>query len=117
LAKLDSILTDIGELDQGLQDAQASIDDIPTEKKEEEGFGIAEGLLLVVIVLLIINLLVTLMGRKRRERGVEVIPEEEVEPESMALEEEPEVEEEEIEEFEEEPEEIELEEKEPEEEE
>lgn len=112
LAKLDSILTDLGELDQDLQAAQTSINEIPTEKEEEEGFGIAEGLLIIVIVLLIINLLFTLMGRKGRESGMEVIPEEEVEPESMELEEEPEVEEEEIEEFEEEPEEEELEEEE-----
>jgi hypothetical protein len=110
LAKLDSILTDLGALDQNLQDAQASINEIPTEKEEEEGFGIAEGLLIVVIVLLIINLLLTLMGRKGRESGVEVIPEEEVEPE---IEEETEVVlkepvkeiDEVIEEFEEEPEE------------
>ncbi len=115
LAKLDSILTDLSELNQDLQAAQASINEIPTEKEEEEGFGIAEGLLIVVIVLLIINLLFTLMGRKGRESGAEVIPEEEVEPESMELEEEPEVEEE-IEEFEEEPEVMELEEEEPEEE-
>ncbi|UCG70747.1 MAG: hypothetical protein JSV09_07020 [Thermoplasmata archaeon] len=103
LAKLDSILADLDDLDQDLQAAQASIDDIPKEK--EEDFPIAEGLLFVVIALLILNLLAPLIGRKGRESGVEALFEEEVEPESKKMEEvsgreEPEVEKKEIEEFE-----------------
>ncbi len=86
LAKLDSILTNLDELDQNLQAAQSSIDEIPTEKEEEEGFGIVEGLLFVVIVLLVINILVTLTsGRRRNVGGEEAIPAEEVEPEGEEL--------------------------------
>lgn len=92
LAKLDTLLTDLGDLDTDLQTAedeiQASIDEIPDDKKEEEEFGMAEGLLIVVLVLLIINLLVMLMGRGKAS-GAKVESLKEPETQSVELEEEP----------------------------
>ena len=73
IAKLEVILSNIEalnqDLDDGNQQLQDSISEIPTEKKEEEAFGITEGLLIIVLVLLIINLVLTLTlkGRKRAE--------------------------------------------------
>jgi parallel beta-helix repeat protein len=98
LADIDSAIQDIEDVQEvidKLEDLEANltlandqleekIDDIPTEKEEEEGgFGMTEILLLVVIVLLIIILLVTLMGRKgKSEESISK------EPESKAMEEE-----------------------------
>ncbi len=97
LAKLQTILDDLNDLDSDLQSAQTSIDEIPKEKEEGEEFGITHSLLIVVIVLLIINLLVTLMGRKGETGGPRTLLEEETESKSTADEdkaEEPEEEEE-----------------------
>lgn len=110
LAKLDSILGDLQDLEDSIEDVSAEDED------EEEGFGLVEILLIIVLVLLVINLLVTMMGGRRGKAGFEEgIPEEEVEPESEDFEEEEgefegeeneeEGEEEEWEEYEEEPEE------------
>jgi Na+-transporting methylmalonyl-CoA/oxaloacetate decarboxylase gamma subunit len=67
LEKLQTIIDDLADLDQALtqskDELKADIDEIPTESKEEEGFGMAEGLLIVLLVLLIINLLVMLMSK------------------------------------------------------
>ncbi len=103
LADIDSAIQDIEDVQEvlnKLEDLETNltlandqlenkIDDIPTEKEEEEaGFGMTEILLLVVIVLLVIILLVTLMGKKGKE---DRIPEEprkvEKEPEPVVTEE------------------------------
>jgi parallel beta-helix repeat protein len=96
LDDLQAILTKLNALDSNLtagnNQLEDKIDEIPKEKKEEEGgFGITEGLLIVVIVLLIIILLVTLMGKKGKDTSSEVpkrMVMEEKEPESMVLEDE-----------------------------
>ncbi len=75
--KLNAINGTIDDLDKDIKTAeetlQTSIDDIdiPTDKIEEEGFGMAEGLLIVAIILLMIILLVMLMGRRETKKGVE----------------------------------------------
>jgi hypothetical protein len=114
LATWEDILAELTALDgaitQGNQQLQSSIDEVPTEKAEEEAaFGIAGILLLVVIVLLIINLLLMLMkGKKEEPGGIVAVSQEKVEPKSVGkereeewegAEEEPEEEEEDIEEI------------------
>ncbi len=96
LQKLQDILDDLAALDtaleQGNDELKAEIDEIPTEKKEEEeGFGMVEVLLIVIFVLLLVNLLVGLMGRKgEKEGGMEALPEKRAKPESKETWEEPE---------------------------
>jgi uncharacterized Zn finger protein (UPF0148 family) len=67
LDKLDQLLIDIADLDSDLiaaeSDIQSSIEDSDKGDGEDAGFGIAEGLLIVVIVLLVLILLLLLMGR------------------------------------------------------
>jgi hypothetical protein len=101
LTKLQDILDDIDVLKQDLQTAedqiQNSIDEIPKEKEEgEDGFGITEGLLIIVLVLLLINILITLMGRKGKPSVSQEIEEEKIEPETSQIEDESEESEEEI---------------------
>jgi vacuolar-type H+-ATPase subunit I/STV1 len=80
LIKLDSILTELAQLDSALQDAEENleeeINEIPTEKAEEdESIGFIEILLMIAIVLLLVNLIVGLMGMKRkREEPPDQIP-------------------------------------------
>jgi hypothetical protein len=74
LTKLDNILTELGLLDSALKDAEENleqeINEIPTDKAEdEERIGFTELLIIIVIVLLIVNLLVGLMGMKRKGEG------------------------------------------------
>jgi parallel beta-helix repeat protein len=104
LADIESTLQDIedvqavldrledleGNLTLANDQLEDKIDDIPTEKEEEEGgFGMTEILLLVVIVLLIIILLVTLMGKKGKEERIPDEPKSvEKEPEPMIMDEE-----------------------------
>jgi hypothetical protein len=80
LTHMENILKDLEILNQSLtsgnQQLKESIDEIPTEKQEEEGFGATEGLLVVVLVLLIINLLVMLKGRKGQLSEKEILSEE-----------------------------------------
>jgi hypothetical protein len=91
LTHLENILKDLEILNQSLtsgnQQLQESIDEIPTEKQKEDGFGATESLLIVVLVLLIINLLVMLKGRKAQAREREILSEEKSSPKSNDLEE------------------------------
>jgi hypothetical protein len=111
LALWNDVLDEFDDLDaalsQGNQELQDSINEIPTEKAEEEAaFGVAEILLIVVIVLLIIILLLMLMkGIGGESTKVAVVKEDQVEPtgtkeeeEWTETKEEPEEDEEEIEE-------------------
>jgi hypothetical protein len=78
LTHLENILHDLETLNQSLasgnQQLQESIDDIPTEKQDEDAFGATEGLLIIVLVLLIINLMVMLMGRKGEAPERQMVP-------------------------------------------
>jgi hypothetical protein len=91
LTHLENILKDLEILNQSLtsgnQQLKESINEIPTDKQKEEGFGATEGLLIVVVVLLIINLLVMLAGRKGQAAEKEVLSEEKSTPRSEDLEE------------------------------
>jgi parallel beta-helix repeat protein len=90
LDKLNSIITDLEQLDQNLDDAEANleqeINEIPTDKEEKEEFGVTEILLIIVLILLVIILLMMLMGRKGKASDLEKIPEGRVEPQGIAFE-------------------------------
>lgn len=93
LTKLDNILTELNDLDQDLETAQAAIDDIPMEKEEEEEqFGTSEGLLIIIIILLVIILLLMITGRvKPKADGPDALPYEEEAPEDLKAEDEDDV--------------------------
>lgn len=73
LAKWEDILTELQDLDDALntgnQQLQDSIDEIPTEKAEEEKTDMTDTLLMLVLVLLIINLLMMILGSRRKNVG------------------------------------------------
>jgi hypothetical protein len=78
MSKLQDILDDLNELDTDLQAAQESIEDIPTEEKDDGGTDLSPviGLLFVVIVLLAINMILSLMGVGKGKSEPETLPDE-----------------------------------------
>jgi hypothetical protein len=73
LAKAEDVLRELQDLDDALdtgnQQLQDSIDEIPSEKAEEEKTDMTDTLLLLVLVLLIINLLMMILGSRRKNAG------------------------------------------------
>jgi beta propeller repeat protein len=101
LAKLDSILTDLEDLNSTLKTAEdeieASLDEIPTDKKEEEeAFGIMQILLVIIMALLLVVILLLVMGN--REKSKDVIPDKPKEKIDKILEDEKEIPDEKLEE-------------------
>jgi hypothetical protein len=100
LAKWEDVLGELQELDEALnegnQQLQDSIEDIPSEKAEEDKTDMTDTLLLLVLILLIINLLMMILGNRRKnadagntnfdneikQESAEKEPESEGEPES-----------------------------------
>jgi hypothetical protein len=74
IAKAEEVLKELQDLDDALdaqnQQLQDSFDEIPTEKAEEEKTNMTDTLLMLVLVLLIINLLMMILGSRRKNAGV-----------------------------------------------
>jgi parallel beta-helix repeat protein len=89
--KINAMNATLNDLEKDIETAeeelQTSINEIPADKKEEEGFGLTEGLLIIVIILLVVILLVMLMGRREPKKAADRIQKEDSEQKILEKEE------------------------------